>query len=249
LNQLFTELSRSYYLSNGKWAISSVIRVPTGAYGSGGPFHSSSLESIVTNIKGIKVVYPSNGADMKGLMKAAYYDPNPVVVFEHKGLYWSKVKGTERARTIEPDEDYVVPIGKGRISLEASNKNINSGKSLVVITYGMGVHWAHNAAKKLKGQIEIVDLRSLAPLDKELIFDRVKAHSRCLIITEEPDGQSFARGLSGLIQDVCFESLDAPVRVLAAEDVPAIPLNSILEEAMLPNADKAYTAMKALLDY
>lgn len=249
LNQLFTELSRSYYLSNGKWAISSVIRVPSGAYGSGGPFHSSSLESIVTNIKGIKVVYPSNGADMKGLMKAAYYDPNPVVVFEHKGLYWSKVKGTERAMTIEPDADYIVPIGKGRITLEASQENISTGNSLVVVTYGMGVHWAHNAAKKLKDQVEIVDLRSLAPLDKELIFERVKAHNKCLIITEEPDGQSFARGLSGLVQDICFEQLDAPVKVLAAADVPAIPLNSVLEEAMLPNADKAYDAMKSLLDY
>ncbi|MGB0392090.1 MAG: transketolase C-terminal domain-containing protein, partial [Salibacteraceae bacterium] len=249
LNQLFTELSRSYYLSNGKWAISSVIRVPSGAYGSGGPFHSSSLESIVTNIKGIKVVYPSNGADMKGLMKAAYYDPNPVVVFEHKGLYWSKVKGTERAMTIEPDEEYVVPIGKGRITLEASEDNINSGKSIIVVTYGMGVHWAHNAAKKLKGQIEIVDLRSLAPIDKELIYERVRLHSKCLIITEEPDGQSFARGLAGLVQDVCFKHLDAPVKVLAAADVPAIPLNSVLEEAMLPNADKAYEAMMALLDY
>lgn len=249
LNQLFTELSRSYYLSNGKWAISSVIRVPSGAYGSGGPFHSSSLESIVTNIKGIKVVYPSNGADMKGLMKAAYYDPNPVVVFEHKGLYWSKVKGTERAMTIEPDEDYVVPIGKGRITLEASQENIDSGKSMVVVTYGMGVHWAHNAAKKLKGQVEIVDLRSLAPIDKALIYERVRLHNKCLIITEEPDGQSFARGLAGLVQDVCFESLDAPVKVLASEDVPAIPLNSVLEEAMLPNADKAFDAMKSLLNY
>ena len=249
LNQLFTELSRSYYLSNGKWAISSVIRVPTGAYGSGGPFHSSSLESIVTNIKGIKVVYPSNGADMKGLMKAAYYDPNPVVVFEHKGLYWSKVKGTDLAKTVEPDEDYVVPIGKGLITLNADESLVAEGNTIVVVTYGMGVHWAHNAAKKLKGKIEIIDLRSLAPIDKELIFERVNLHSKCLIITEEPDGQSFARGLAGLIHDVCFEQLDAPVKVLAAKDVPAIPLNSILEEAMLPNADKAYDAMKALLDY
>jgi 2-oxoisovalerate dehydrogenase E1 component len=249
LNQLFTELSRSYYLSNGKWPISSVIRVPTGAYGSGGPFHSSSLESIVTNIKGIKVVYPSNGADMKGLMKAAFYDPNPVVVFEHKGLYWSKVKGTERAMTIEPDEDYVIPIGKGRICLEASEQNINEGNSIVVITYGMGVHWAMNAAKKLKDKIEVVDLRSLAPIDKDLVLERVKKHSKCLIITEEPDGHSFARAMSGWIQDLCFEYLDAPVKVLAAADVPAIPLNSILEEAMLPNADKAFDAMNSLLNY
>lgn len=249
LNQLFTELSRSYYLSNGKWPISSVIRVPTGAYGSGGPFHSSSLESIVTNIKGIKVVYPSTGADMKGLMKAAFYDPNPVVIFEHKGLYWSKVKGTEGAMTIEPDENYVIPIGKGRICQEASGQNIEEGNSITVITYGMGVHWAINGSKKLKDKVEVVDLRSLAPIDKELILERVKKHNKCLIITEEPDGHSFARGMAGWIQDLCFEHLDAPVKVLAAEDVPAIPLNSVLEEAMLPNADKAFEAMNALLNY
>ncbi len=106
LNQLFTEVSRSCFLTNGKWPVSCVIRVPIGAYGSGGPYHSSSVESVVTNIRGVKIAYPSTGADLKGLLKAAYYDPNPVVIFEHKGLYWSKVRGTEGARTIEPDEHY-----------------------------------------------------------------------------------------------------------------------------------------------
>jgi len=91
LNQLFTEVSRSYYLSNGKWPVSMILRVPIGAYGSGGPYHSSSVESVVTNIRGVKVAYPSTGADLKGLLKSAYYDPNPVVIFEHKGLYWSKI--------------------------------------------------------------------------------------------------------------------------------------------------------------
>ena len=99
LNQLFTELSRSYFLSNGQWPIHSVIRVPIGAYGSGGPYHSSSIESVLANIRGIKVVYPSNGADLKGLLKSAYYDPNPVVVLEHKGLYWSKIPGTEERQS------------------------------------------------------------------------------------------------------------------------------------------------------
>ena len=115
LNQLFTELSRAHYLTNGKWTADMILRVPIGAYGSGGPFHSSSVESVVTAIRGIKVVYPSTGADLKGLLKAAYADPNPVVVLEHKGLYWSKIKGTEGAKTVEPDADYVVPIGRGRI--------------------------------------------------------------------------------------------------------------------------------------
>ena len=127
LNQLFTEVSRSYYLSNGKWPVSAVIRVPIGAYGSGGPYHSSSVESVLANIRGIKVVYPSTGADLKGLLKAAYYDPNPVVILEHKGLYWSKIPGTEGAMSIEPSEDYVIPIGKARTVLEANESEVEKG--------------------------------------------------------------------------------------------------------------------------
>src|SRR6185369_16875312 len=115
LNQLFTEVSRSCYLTNGKWPVSCIIRVPIGAYGSGGPYHSSSIESVLTNIRGIKIAYPSTGADLKGLIKAAYYDSNPCVILEHKGLYWSKIKGTEDARTVEPSEDYVLPFGKARV--------------------------------------------------------------------------------------------------------------------------------------
>ena len=125
LNQLFTEVSRSNYLTQGKWPVSMILRVPIGAYGSGGPYHSSSVESVVTNIQGIKIAYPSTGADLKGLMKAAYHDPNPVVMLEHKGLYWSKIPGTENAKTIEPSDDYVIPFGKGRVVLSADEQEIN----------------------------------------------------------------------------------------------------------------------------
>ena len=249
LNQLFTEVSRSCYLSNGKWPVSTIIRVPIGAYGSGGPYHSSSVESILTNIRGIKVAYPSTGADLKGLMKAAYYDPNPVIMLEHKGLYWSKIKGTEGAKTVEPDEDYVIPFGKARIALEAELNHIEEGNSLVVITYGMGVYWANTAAKSHKGQIEILDLRTLAPLDREAMFNSVRKHNKCLVVTEEPKGFGFAQALAGEIQQECFESLDAPVRVIGAENIPAIPLNSTLEATMIPNASKVEKVMKEILDY
>jgi len=249
LNQLFTEVSRSCYLSNGKWPVSTIIRVPIGAYGSGGPYHSSSVESILTNIRGIKVAYPSTGADLKGLMKAAYYDPNPVIMLEHKGLYWSKIKGTEGAKTVEPDEDYVIPFGKARIALEAELNHIEEGNSLVVITYGMGVYWANTAAKSHKGQIEILDLRTLAPLDREAMFKSVRKHNKCLVVTEEPKGFGFAQALAGEIQQECFESLDAPVRVIGAENIPAIPLNSTLEATMIPNASKVEKVMKEILDY
>jgi len=249
LNQLFTEVSRSCYLSNGKWPVSTIIRVPIGAYGSGGPYHSSSVESVLLNIRGIKVAYPSTGADLKGLMKAAYYDPNPVVMLEHKGLYWSKIKGTEGAKTVEPDEDYIIPFGKARIALEAEVSNIEAGNSLVVITYGMGVYWANTAAKSHKGKVEILDLRTLAPLDRDAIFNSVRKHNKCLVLTEEPKGFGFAQALAGEIQQECFDSLDAPVRVLGAENMPAIPLNSTLEATMIPNAEKVELVMNEILEY
>ncbi|MBS1764573.1 MAG: tungsten formylmethanofuran dehydrogenase [Bacteroidetes bacterium] len=247
LNQLFTEVSRSCYLSNGKWPVSCVIRVPIGAYGSGGPYHSSSVESVLLNIRGVKVAYPSTGADLKGLIKSAYYDPNPVVIFEHKGLYWSKIKGTEEARTIEPDEDYIIPFGKARIALAANNSDDQS--SIAVITYGMGVYWAKNAAKQFPGRVEIVDLRTLNPIDEETIFSTVEKHHRCLVLTEESLKNSFAEALAGRIQQHCFHTLDAPVIAMGSENLPAIPLNSTLEFTMIPNADKVAARMKYLLEY
>lgn len=249
LNQLFTEVSRSNYLSNGKWPVSCILRVPIGAYGSGGPYHSSSVESVLANIKGIKIAYPSTGADLKGLMKAAYYDPNPCVMLEHKGLYWSKINGTEEAKTIEPDEDYVIPFGKGRIVTEASSESVNKGESLAVITYGMGVYWSKTAAKDFNNNIEIIDLRTIHPLDEELIIETANKHGRCLIVTEEPSANTFAQSIAALVSDKCFEKLDAPVRVLGSENTPAIPLNSILEETMIPNGSKVSNAIKQLLDY
>lgn len=245
LNQLFTEAARSYFLSNGKWNVSSIIRVPIGAYGSGGPYHSSSVESVLCNIRGIKIAYPSTGADLKGLMKAAFHDPNPVVMLEHKGLYWSKVKGTEDARTIEPDEDYVIPFGKSRVVLSATS----SEEKIAVITYGMGVYWSKAAAEAFPGQVEIIDLRTLVPIDEEGIFEAVKKCNRCLVVTEEAPQNSFAQALAGRISEICFKHLDAPVMIIGSENLPAIPLNSILEAAMLPNADKVQTKMAELLNF
>lgn len=247
LNQLFTEVSRSCYLSNGKWPVSCIIRVPIGAYGSGGPYHSSSVESVLTNIRGIKICYPSTGADLKGLLKAAYYDPNPVVMLEHKGLYWSKIKGTEDAKTIEPAEDYIIPLGKARIVQEAENQSDKS--TLTIITYGMGVYWAKNAAKTFPNQVEIIDLRTLNPLDEETVLKSVKKHGKCIVLTEEPYNNSFAQALAGRISKKCFEFLDAPVEVIGSENLPAIPLNSVLEATMLPNATKVAAAISELLNY
>ncbi|HSU28049.1 MAG TPA: thiamine pyrophosphate-dependent enzyme [Chitinophagaceae bacterium] len=246
-NQLVTEISKSCYLSNGKFPVSMILRVPVGAYGGGGPYHSGCVETTVLSIKGIKVVYPSNAADMKGLMKAAYYDPNPVVMLEHKGLYWSKVPGTEDAKTPEPSRDYILPLGKANIIQSAGEDALENGESCVIITYGMGVYWAKAAAKNFKDQIEIVDLRTLFPLDEELVFERVRKHGKCLVLTEEQQNNSFAEALAGRISKNCFQSLDAPVEVLGALNLPAVPMNIGLEQAMLPSAEKVTAIIKQLL--
>ncbi len=247
LNQLFTEVSRSCYLSNGKWPVSMILRVPIGAYGSGGPYHSSSVESVVTNIRGIKIAYPSNGADLKGLMKAAYYDPNPVVILEHKGLYWSKVPGTKGATSIEPAEDYVLPFGKAWLLQEIWKQE--EVETATIVSYGMGVHWAMNATKGLRDQVEVIDLRTLHPLDEDTIMKSVKKTGKCLVVTEEPSNNSFALALAGKIQEECFQYLDAPVMTIGSENMPAIPLNSTLEQTMIPSTEKVRAKLEALLNY
>jgi 2-oxoisovalerate dehydrogenase E1 component len=249
INQLATEVAKSCFLSCGKFPVQTVIRVPIGAYGGGGPYHSGSIETLLLSIKGIKIAYPSNAADMKGLMKAAFLDPNPVIMLEHKGLYWSKVPGTEDAKRVEPNHDYVLPLGKGNIVLNADENKIKNGESCCIITYGMGVYWAKNAAKNFPGQIEIIDLRTLFPLDEELIFSTVKKHGKCLVLTEEQQNNSFAEALAGRISKECFQFLDAPVEVMGALNLPAVPMNVILEKEMLPNEEKVALRIKILFNY
>lgn len=248
-NQLVTEISKSCYLSCGKFPVQVVIRVPVGAYGGGGPYHSGCVETTLLSVKGIKVVYPSNAADMKGLIKAAFLDPNPVVILEHKGLYWSKVPGTEEAKSVEPSKEYILPLGKGRVVLDAEKTKVDNGESLCIITYGMGVYWAKAAAANFPGQVEIIDLRTLFPLDEELIFKTVKRHGKCLVLTEEQQNNSFAEALAGRISKECFRSLDAAVEVLGAIDLPAVPMNIVLEKAMLPDPDKVSAVLKSILEY
>lgn len=249
LNQLVEELSKSCYLSKGKFPIQSLIRVPVGAYGGGGPYHSGSIESALLTIRGIKVVYPSNAADMKGLLKASFYDPNPVVLLEHKGLYWSKVPGTADAKTIEPDDNYIIPLGKGRVVQPASLESIDKGESCVVITYGMGVYWAMEASKMFDGKVEIIDLRTLNPIDWDLMVRAVETHGRAFVLTEEPLLNSFAESLAGRISKTCFQFLDAPVWTLGSSNLPAVPLHVDLERMMLPDAAKVGEAIRDLLDY
>lgn len=247
LNQLVSELSKSCYLTMGKFPVQALIRVPTGAYGGGGPYHSGSIESTLLTIKGIKVVYPSNAADMKGLMKAAFLDPNPVVMLEHKGLYWGRVPGTDDARRPEPSRSYILPLGKAALALAAEPSRMVSGDTCCVVTYGMGVHWAKAAAMSFLGRVEIVDLRTLYPLDEELVFDTVRRHGRCLVLTEDTGRNSFAEALAGRISHACFRWLDAPVEVVASLDLPGVPMNRTLEAAMLPGPERVRECLRRML--
>lgn len=249
INQLVTEISKSCYLSCGKYPVSMILRVPIGAYGGGGPYHSGSVESTLATIKGIKIAYPSNAADIKGLIKAAFHDGNPVVMLEHKGLYWSKVPGTEDAKTVEPDRDYILPFGKGNVVLAANDEAIENGESICIITYGMGVYWAKNAAKQYPGKVEVIDLRTIYPLDEELVYNTVRKHGKCIVLTEEQLRNSFCEALAGRIAQHCFKYLDAPVQTIGALDLPAVPMNMALEAAMLPNADKVALRIGELLGW
>ncbi len=246
-NQLVTEMAKSCYLSGGKFPVQALIRVPVGAYGGGGPYHSASIETTLLSVKGIKIVYPSNAADMKGLMKAAFYDPNPVLMLEHKGLYWGKVPGTAEAKTAEPSADYIIPLGKANIILEADPDKVAGGETCCIITYGMGVYWARAAAVHFPRQVTIVDLRTLFPLDEELVFATVCRHGKCVVLTEEQQYNSFAEALAARISKHCFRFLDQAVEVFGALNTPAIPMNTELEKAVLPNADKLQQLLSALL--
>ena len=249
LNQLVEELSKSCYLTMGKFPVPALIRVPIGAYGGGGPYHSGSIESTLLTIRGIKVVYPSNAADMKGLMRAAFLDPNPVVMLEHKGLYWSKVPGTEDVKTVEPAAGYVIPLGQAAVAQAADAAQLRRGNTALIVTYGMGVHWAKAASRDFPGQVEILDLRTLNPIDFDAVTAATRRHGKVLVLTEEPLLNSFAESLAGRIQRHCFTALDAPVFTLGAANLPAIALNVELERKMLPSAAKVAVALGELLAF
>lgn len=248
LNQLFSELSRSCYLTAGKWPVSAVIRVAIGAYDNHGPYHSSSIEAILTNIVGIKVVYPSCGRDLYGLIQSAYYDPNPVVILEHKAIYWAQGEHFELVnKPADRLENSVfensTPIGKSSLVKIANSLS----EKVCIITWGMGVHLSWQASKSFADEVEILDLRTLSPIDEQAIYASVRKCGRCMIVTEEPKNHSFAQTLAGRIQGHCFNDLVCAIEVIGALDIPAIPLNENLEKAALPDVDSIVQAIRLLL--
>jgi 2-oxoisovalerate dehydrogenase E1 component len=207
--------------------------MPTGAGVGAGPFHSQSNEAWFTHVPGLKVVYPSNPADAKGLMIAALADPNPVLYFEHKAMYRS-VEGEV------PTDYYQVPIGKAHF--------VSRGEDATIITYGMGVHWAKKyQAENASISLTILDLRSLAPLDYEAIAEAVASTGKVIILHEDNLTGGIGGEISAWIAEHCFTKLDAPIMRCASLDTP-IPFNTILEKQYLANS-RLHETMQRLLQY
>jgi 2-oxoisovalerate dehydrogenase E1 component len=236
--QLRNEIPTVRWRSNGVWSCPVVVRIAVGGYIKGGPWHSTCVEAFFSHIPGWRVVFPSCAEDAKGLIKAAARSEEPVIFLEHKGLY-RKIQ----AKTLEPDADYVVPFGRGRICRE--------GSDITVITWGSTVYLALEAARQweqLGRSVEVIDIRSIAPLDEELIYHSVRKTSRVVIAHEDSLLMGFGAEIAARIASNCFDALDAPVLRVAAKDsfVPSAPS---LEALVLPSARDVYEAIEQSLRY
>jgi len=234
-NQIVNVAAKMHYRTGYK--VPMVIRGPSGGYVHGGPFHSQNPEAWFVKTPGLKVVAPSSPYDAKGLLKAAIRDDNPVLYFEHKYLY-------RRIKEEVPEDDFIVPLGEGDIK--------RPGRDATIITYAAMVHMALEVADEMSEQdgveIEVVDLRSLLPYDKDLILDSVRRCNRVLLMHEDTMTAGLAGEWAAHIAEHAFESLDAPIKRLAALDAP-VPYAPILEEYFLPNKEQIRTALRELLDY
>jgi len=237
-NQIVNEAAKFYYRSNGQWRVPMVIRTPYGGGIAGGLYHSQSIEAFFTHVPGLKVVVPSTPKDAKGLLKSAVRDPNPVLFLEPK-------KGYRAIKGDVPDGDYTVPIGPARIARE--------GRDLSVFAYGMMAHYATMAADKLAREAgidaEVIDLRTLLPVDKGAILASVKKTGKALIVYEDNRTMGYGAEIAAVLADDGFELLDAPIRRLTGLDVPAVPFSHPMQEYFMPNPDKIAAAIRELADY
>jgi 2-oxoisovalerate dehydrogenase E1 component len=236
--QIKNELVTFRYRSNNHWTAPIVIRVAVGGYIHGGLYHSQNIESIFAHIPGIFIAFPSNSADAKGLLKTACRINDPVLFLEHKGLYRQSY-----AITPEPDDEYLVPFGKAKV--------VREGNDLTVVSYGVCMWDSILAAKKLQDEgysVEVIDLRSIIPLDTETIFNSVKKTNKAVIIHEDTLTGGFGAEIAARITENCFEYLDGPVKRIAAKD-SHIPYSPLLEDAILPNRARIYHGIKELLEY
>ena len=237
VNQIIGEAARIRYGTKGKLHAPMVVRSPYGGHVRGGLYHSQSVESYFAHTPGLKVVVPATPYDAKGLLKAAIRDDDPVIVLEHKRTYRS-VRGEV------PEEDYVVPIGSADIKRE--------GADATVITYGLTLHYSLQAAEELEGEgasVEVVDLRTVRPIDVETILASVRKTNRALVVHEDNAAVSVGSEVSALIAENAFDSLDAPVMRCTGPEVPAMPFAPTLEAVYMPTADKIAAKLRELLAY
>jgi 2-oxoisovalerate dehydrogenase E1 component beta subunit len=233
-DQITNVVAKSHY----RWGapVPIVIRGPAGGGVHGGPFHSASPEMYFVHTPGLKVVYPATAYDAKGLLKSAIRDNNPVLFFEHKLLY-------RRIKEELPDEDYTVPLGKAIVR--------RSGRDLTIVTYAAMVHVALEAAGRLAQEgieAEVVDLRTLLPLDRETILESIERTNKLLVVHEDTRTGGIAGEIAALVTEAAFEALDGPVRRVTSLDTP-VPFSPPLEEAFLPNADRVVAAARDLARY
>ncbi len=236
--QFKSEVSTMRYRSNNTWACPMVARVAVGGYIHGGIYHSQNIESIFAHVPGIYIAYPSNAADAKGLLKTAIRLNDPVIFCEHKGLYRQSF-----ATSPSPDSNYLVPFGKAKI--------VRQGDDITVVSYGVSMWDSVIAAKKLEEEgysVEVIDIRTIIPLDEETIFNSVKKTGKVIIIHEDTITAGFGAEIAARISDSCFQFLDGPVKRIAAKDAH-IPYSPILENAILPNREVVYKGIKKLLKF
>jgi 2-oxoisovalerate dehydrogenase E1 component beta subunit len=237
VNQIISEAAKIRYRSNNDWTCPMVIRAPYGGGVHGALYHSQSVEAVFANQPGLKIVMPSTPYDVKGLLKAAIRDNDPVLFFEHKRAY-RLIKGEV------PVEDYTLPIGKADVKRE--------GEDITIITYGLCVHFALQAAEKLAKDgisAHILDLRTIYPLDKEAIIEAASKTGKVLLITEDTKEGSIISEVSAIIAENCLFDLDAPIMRLAGPDVPAMPYAPTMEKYFMVNPDKVEKAMRELAEY
>lgn len=236
-NQIVSEAARFRYRSNGQFAVPMLIRAPYGGGISGGLYHSQSIEAFFCHVPGLYVVAPSTPYDMKGLLRAALRVPDPVLFLEHKKAY-RLIKGEV------PESDYVVPIGKADVK--------RPGRDLTVIGYGLMLHEALRAADMVAPEgidVEVVDLRTLAPLDKETILASVKKTSKVMIVHEDNKTGGLAGEIAAIIAEEAFDYLDGPITRVCAPDVPGVPFSHPMQDFFMPNADKIAAAIRQLAAY
>ncbi|AEH53697.1 MULTISPECIES: alpha-ketoacid dehydrogenase subunit beta [Heyndrickxia] len=237
VNQIISEAAKIRYRTNNDWQCPLVVRAPYGGGVHGALYHSQSLESVFANQPGLKIVMPSTPYDVKGLLKAAIRDDDPVLFFEHKRAY-RLIKGEV------PDDDYVLPIGKAEVKRE--------GTDITVITYGLCVHFALQAAEKLREdgiEAHILDLRTVYPLDKEAIIEAAAKTGKVLLVTEDNKEGSIIGEVAAIIAENCLFDLDAPIMRLAGPDVPAMPYAPSMEKYFMVNPEKVEKAMRELAEF